>query len=88
MEVLKIIHNNIEQIMSQDAVTQNQIEVLNTPFMVDDIFTGKIKYVKKKKSIKVLQMSLKKKKNSAKQSDTTVMPDLESEESAAEIKNQ
>ena len=48
MEVLKIIHNNIEQIMSQDAVTQNQIEVLNTPFMVDDIFTGKIEYVKKK----------------------------------------
>ena len=48
MEVLKIIHNNIEQIMSQDAVTQNQIEVLNTPFMVDDIFTRKIKYVKKK----------------------------------------
>ena len=29
--------------MSQDAVTKNQIEVLNTPFLVDDIFTGKIK---------------------------------------------
>ena len=50
MEILKIINNNIEQVMSQDAVTQNQIEVLNTPFMVDDIFTGKIKYVKKKKN--------------------------------------
>ena len=48
--------------MSQDAVTKNQIEVLNTPFLVDDIFTGKIKYVKKK-TIKVFQMSLKKKKN-------------------------
>ena len=48
MEILKIINNNIEQVMSQDAVTQNQIEVLNTPFMVDDIFTRKIKYVKKK----------------------------------------
>ena len=33
-------------------------------------------------------MSLKKNKNSAKQSDTTVMPDLESEESASEIKKQ
>ena len=43
MEILKIIHNNIEQVMPQDAVTQNQIEVLNTPFLVDDIFTGKIK---------------------------------------------
>ena len=50
MEILKIIHNNIEQVMPQDAVTQNQIEVLNTPFMVDDIFTGKLKYVKKKKN--------------------------------------
>ena len=73
--------------MSQDAVTKNQIEVLNTPFLVDDIFTGKIKYVKKKNNQGVPDVTEEKEK-SAKQSDTTVMPDLESEESAAEIKNQ
>ena len=44
--------------MSQDTFTQNQIEVLNTLFIVHESFFGKIKYV-----MKVFLMSLKKQKN-------------------------
>ena len=63
--------------------------MLNTLFMVKEIFTGKIKFIKEN-SEDVLegfeQESNITRKNSAKQPDTTDMRDLEYEQSAAQEK--
>ena len=83
---LKSIHHNIKQIMSQDTLTQNQIKVSNTLFIIDQIFTGKIKYVKK--NYEGVLDAIEEKEKSAKQPDTTDMSDLEREESTAERRNQ
>ena len=72
--------------MPQDTLTQNQIKVSNTLFIIDQIFTGKIKYVKK--NYEGVLDAIEEKEKSAKQPDTTDMSDLEREESTAERRNQ
>ena len=89
LERITSIRDDIDKLISQEALTPNQVEVLNILFMVDEIFTGKIKFVKfnDKGVLKVFkQGSNIERQKSAKQPDTKDMPDLEDEESAAEEK--
>ena len=92
-EALKRITNirdNITTIINQKILNLNQTEVVNTFFMVDEVFTGKTKMVKEDDK-GVLNVFEVKKSNTARQEftkqpneqpDTTTMPDLESDKSA------
>ena len=69
----------------------NQINVLNTLFMVNEIFTGESESVEvnKEGNFKVFKEKLnKEKQESDEQLDNRDMPELESEESGAERRNQ
>ena len=46
LERIISIHDNIAKILSEKTLTPNQVEVLSILFMVDEIFTRKIKFVK------------------------------------------
>ena len=80
-ETLKQIENNLQSLNS------NQINLLNILFMVNEIFTGESGSVKvnKEGNIEIFkEKSNKEKQESDEKLDTTNMPELESEESAAE----
>ena len=73
------------------SLNLNQINVLNTLFMVNEIFTGESESVEvnKEGNFKVFKEKLnKEKQESDEQLDTRDMPELESEESAAKRRNQ
>ena len=73
------------------SVNFNEANVLNILFMVNEIFTGKSESlgVNEKGNCEIFkEKSDKEKQESNEQPDTTDMPDLESEESAAERRNQ
>ena len=89
MKKIAIILGDTDTTLSQKTLNSNQVKVLNTLFMVDKIFTGKIKFVQA--SDEGFLDVFEKKSNiarqkSAKQPDTTDMPDLEDEESATQEK--
>ena len=83
------IRDDIDQIISQETFTLNQVDVLNVLFTVDGIFTRKIKSVKANDE-GVLEVFEQKsniaRQKFAKQRGTTDMSDLEDEESAAQGK--
>ena len=93
-EALKRIRNirsDIAKIINQGSLNLNQVEVINTLFMVDEIFTGEIKTVKANNegALEVFkEKSDREKQESDEQSDTTNMLELESEESAEQNKKQ
>ena len=86
------IRIDIEKFSNQEISYENQALMLNTIFLADEIFTGKFKQYKivddkyeSKRSHKELDTVTQQPKE---QPDTTDMPDLESEESAAQRRNQ
>ena len=93
-EALKRIRNirsDIAKIINQVSLNLNQVEVINTLFMVDEIFTGEIKTVKANNegALEVFkEKSDREKQESDEQPDTTNMLELESEESAEQNKKQ
>ena len=93
-EVLKRMENirsHINKLISMQSLKLNQINVLNTLFMVNEIFTGESESVEvnKEGNFKVFKEKLnKEKQESDEQLDTRDMPELESEESGAERRNQ
>ena len=46
MERITSIRDDIDKVISQETLIVNQVKVLNVSFKVDEIFTGKIKFVK------------------------------------------
>ena len=87
MNKIFIIYRDIDTILSEKRLNPNQVEVPNILFMVDEIFTGEIKWVKEndKGDLEVFkEKSNIKRQESDKQPDTKNMSDLESEESAAQ----
>ena len=93
-EALKRIENirsDINKFLSEQSINLNQVNVLNILFMVNEIFTGESESVgvNEKGNFEIFkQKSDKEKQKSNEQPDTTDMPELESEESAAERRNQ
>ena len=69
---------------SQKTLNPSQVEVLNTLFIVDEIFPGINKFVEKndEDNLEIF------KKESDEQPDTKDIPDLDNEESAAQRRNQ
>ena len=93
-EALKRIENirsDINKFLSEQSINLNQVNVLNILFMVNEIFTGESESVgvSEKGDFEIFkEKSDKEKQKSNEQPDTTDMPELESEESAAERRNQ
>ena len=69
---------------SQKTLNLSQVEVLNTLFIVDEVFPGINKFVEKNDEGNLENF----KKESDEQPGTTDMPNLDSEESAAQRRNQ
>ena len=85
------IHNYINKIINMQSLNSNQVNVLNILFMVNEIFTGESESVgvgEKGDFEFFKEKSDQEKQKSNEQPDTTDMPELESEESAAERRNQ
>ena len=93
-EALKRIKNicsDINKLISMQSLNLNQINVLNTLFMVNEIFTGESEgvQVNKEGNFEIFKETLdKEKQESDEQLDTRDMPKLESEESTAKRRNQ
>ena len=93
-EALKGIENirgDINKLVNAQSINLNQVNVLNILFMVNEIFTGESESVgvSEKGDFEFFkEKSDKEKQKSNEQPDTTDMPELESEESAAERRNQ
>ena len=76
------IRNDINKVISTQSINLNQVNVLNTFFMVNEIFTGESESVEvnKEDNLEVFkEKSDKEKQESDEQLDTRDMPDLESE---------
>ena len=93
-EALKRIQNicsGINKYVSAQNVNLNQANVLNILFMVNEVFTGQSESVgvNEKGDFEIFkEKSVKEKQESNEQPDTTDIPELESEKSAAETKNE
>ena len=88
---MKNIRSDINKLVTAQSINLNQVNVLNIIFMVNEIFTGESESVgpNKKNDFEIFEKkSGKEKQGSNEQPDTTDMPKLESEESAAERRNQ
>ena len=92
-EALKRIKNicsGINKIINMQSINLNQVTFLNILFMVDEIFTWESERVEvnKEGNLEILkEKSNKEKQESDEEPDTTDMPELESEESAAKRRN-
>ena len=76
------IRNDINKVISTQSINLNQVNVLNTFFMVNEIFTGESVSVEvnKEDNLEVFkEKSDKEKQESDEQLDTRDMPELESE---------
>ena len=85
------IRSDINKIISMQSLNLNQINVLNTLFMVNEIFTGESEgvQVNKEGNFEIFKETLdKEKQESYEQLDSRDMPKLESEESTAKRRNQ
>ena len=82
---IKNIHSDINKIISMESLNSNQINLLNILFRVNETFNGEIKIaeVNKEGSFEIFE----EKQKSGEEPDATDMPELESEESAAERRN-
>ena len=92
-EALKKIDNireDIKTIINLKSLNPTQIDVINILYMVDEIFTGKIKILKGNNGVLEIfeETSSIEGRKSNKQPDTTDKPGLESEKFAAQRKNQ
>ena len=93
-EALKGIENirgDINKFVNAQSINLNQVNVLNILFMVNEIFTGESESVgpNEKGDFEIFkEKSDKEKQESNERPDTTDMPELESEQSAAERRNQ
>ena len=88
---LENILSDINKLVSAQSININQVSVLNILFMLYEIFTGESVSigVNKKGNFEIFkEKSDKEKQETDEQLDTTGMPELESEESAAERRNQ
>ena len=83
--------SDINKIISMQSLNLNQINVLNNLFMINEIFTGDCESVEvnKEDNFEGFKEKLdKEKQESDEQLDTRDMPELESDESAVERRNQ
>ena len=93
-EALKRIENicsDSDKLVNAQSININQVNVLSILFMVNEIFTGESTSVgvKEKGDFEIFKEKLdKEKQETDEQPDITDMPELESEKSAAERKNQ
>ena len=90
MTRIKNICSDINKIINIQSINLNQVSFLNILFMVDEIFTLESERVEvnKEDNLEILkEKSNKEKQESDEEPDTTDMPELESEESAAKRKN-
>ena len=90
LKEIKNIYSDINKLVNAQSINVNQVNVLNLIFMVDETFTGKNKSVgvNGKGDFEIFkEKSDKGKQKSNEQPDTTDMPELESEQSAAERRN-
>ena len=91
LQIIENIRSDINKIILTQNLNPNQINVLNTIFMVNQTFTGESRSVgvNNEGNLEVFkEKSDKEKQESNEKLDTTDMPELESEESAAERRNQ
>ena len=91
LQIIENIRSDINKIILTQNLNPNQINVLNTIFMVNQTFTGESRSVgvNNEGNLEVFkEKSDKEKQESNEKLDTTDMPGLESEESAAERRNQ
>ena len=91
MKGIEDIFSDINKLVNAHNINLNQVDVLNILFMVNEIFTGESESVgvSEKGDFEFFkEKSDKEKQKSNEQPDTTDMPELESEESAAERRNQ
>ena len=90
MKKIANICEDIKTIINQESLNPNQIDVINILYVVDEIFTGKIKILKGNNGTLEIfeEISSIEGRKSDKQPDSTDMPGLESEEFAAQRKNQ
>ena len=93
-KILKI-RNDIERLKGLKEINQNQVDMLNILLMKDEIFTGiHSEYKKVDNEYALFRTKIDEKESSIaiqqsdEQPDTTDIPDLESEESAAQRRNQ
>ena len=91
MKIIENIRSDINKLINMLSINLNQVNVINTLFMVNEIFTGESKSVRvnKEGNFEIFKEKLnKEKQESDEQPDITNMLELESEESAAERRNQ
>ena len=91
LQIIENIRSDINKIILTQNLNPNQINVRNTIFMVNQTFTGESGSVgvNHEGNLEVFkEKSDKEKRESNEKLDTTDMPELESEESAAERRNQ
>ena len=91
LQIIENIRSDISKIILTQNLNPNQINVLNTIFMVNQIFTGESRSigVNNEGNLEVFKEKSDKEKQAFNEKlDTTDMPELESEESAAERRNQ
>ena len=91
LQIIENIRSDINKIILTQNLNPNQINVLNTIFMVNQTFTGESRSVgvNNEGNLEVFkEKSDKEKQESNEKLDTTDMPELEGEESAAERRNQ
>ena len=91
MKRIKNIRSDITKINNMDTLYPNQANVLNILFMVDKIFTGEIKSLETNNEglLEVFkEKSDREKQGSDEQLDTADIPELESEESTKQNKEQ
>ena len=93
-EIFKIC-NDIERLKRLKEINQNQVDMLNILFMTDEFFTGiHSEYKKVDNEYALFRTKIDEKESniaiqqSDDQPDTTDIPDLESEKSAAQRRNQ
>ena len=82
MERIENIRNDINKLISMQSINLNQVNVLNTLFMANEIFTKESESVEvnKEGNLDVFkEKSDKEKQESDEQLDTRDMPELESE---------
>ena len=86
MKIIENIRSDINKLINMLSINLNQVNVINTLFMVNEIFTGESKSVRvnKEGNFEIFKEKLnKEKQESDEQPDITNMLELESEESAA-----
>ena len=87
LERIDNICSDIETIINRKSINLNQVEVINTLFMVDEILPEILRVLKQ--IVKTLLRSIKKIRTEKQKTDEQPdMPDLESEESAVQRRNQ